>query len=104
MKPLVCALIFLIIYCEFSDENVQGPPETTETEGNKKTTEDDDEDTKEYIASIEDRDGTTAIRIEPAPDFTNERENVKGMLFIYKNQILSIYCLQNDIILLIIII
>lgn len=77
MKCLVVLLLFFIICCEFSDENLQGPPDKTEE--NKKSNEDEDETVStEFVASIEDVEGTTAIRIEPAPDLTNERENVKG--------------------------
>lgn len=78
MKYLIVFLLCFIICCEFSDENLQGPPAAQDE--NKESSEDDEDTiTKEFIASVEERDGATAIRIEPAPDLTNEKENVKGM-------------------------
>lgn len=97
MKYLLLLLFFFIICCEFSDENLQGPLAGISEDENINSNDDDDgeEDTnpKKYIASIEeDQDGATAIRIEPAPDFTNERENVKGLL-----TFLLIYFVMNCI-------
>lgn len=92
MRFLLLLLFFFLICCEFSDENLQGPPEVTEDE---KKSDDDDEETitKEYIASInQDPDGGTAIRIEPAQDFSNEKDDVKGMYFFYILLVFLINC------------
>lgn len=76
MRSQLILLLLTLICCEFSDENLQGPPETPESKSKK--TDDKDSDQKQFVASIEDRDGATAIRIESAPDLTNEREQAKG--------------------------
>lgn len=78
MRCLLLWLFFFLICCEFSDENLQGPPDVQD---DKKSNDDDDETvTNEFIASIDqDQDGGTAIRIESAQDFANEKEDVKGL-------------------------
>lgn len=78
MRRLLLLLFFFLICCEFSDENLQGPPDVQD---DKKSNDDDEETvTKEFIASIDqDQDGGTAIRIESAQDFANEKEDVKGL-------------------------
>ncbi|CAG9854135.1 unnamed protein product [Phyllotreta striolata] len=64
-------LFVMLICCEFSDENLQNP---TVNDQKKKDSDRGDTDEKtEFIATIEARDGATAIRIEPAPDLTNEK-------------------------------
>ncbi|XP_030753370.1 protein sel-1 homolog 1 [Sitophilus oryzae] len=77
---LLLVLFLALVCCEFSEESVQGPPEF------KKSTESDEETSEstktepqreQFVASIEERDGTTAIRIEPAPDLTKQKENEK---------------------------
>lgn len=77
MKCLFIFLFLMIICCEFSDENLQGPPET-ETQNKKTQDNEEKSESKEFVSSIEDTGGATAIRIEPAPDLTNEREQPKG--------------------------
>lgn len=70
------SIFLILICCEFSDENLQGP---TEEKKNKDDSKENEAPKKlEFIASIEERDGATAIRIEPAPDLSNERDNKKG--------------------------
>lgn len=84
MRCLLLLLFFFIICCEFSDENLQGPPDVQDE---KKSNDDDEETvTKEFIASIDqDEEGGTAIRIDSAQDFANEKEDIKGL---YKKWIL----------------
>lgn len=87
MQSQFIFILIALICCEFSDENLQGPPETTESRNKK----DKDDNQKQFIASIEDRDGATAIRIEPAPDLTNEREQPKGeYIIVFHSQTLKI--------------
>ncbi|KAJ8936611.1 hypothetical protein NQ314_012226 [Rhamnusium bicolor] len=54
-----------LLCCEFSDESLQGPPEKTNKEVGKDADKDDKRSSKksEFIASIEDRDGATAIAL-----------------------------------------
>uniref|UniRef100_A0A6P7G3Y7 Protein sel-1 homolog 1 n=1 Tax=Diabrotica virgifera virgifera TaxID=50390 RepID=A0A6P7G3Y7_DIAVI len=71
-------LFLMLICCEFSDETLQGPSEVSEKKSKDSKSENETPKKREFIASIEERDGATAIRIEPAPDLTNERERQKG--------------------------
>ncbi|XP_060521129.1 protein sel-1 homolog 1 [Cylas formicarius] len=83
---LICVMIMC---CEFTEETAKGPPEKKKDESEEVQTEEDSTyyESKEFVASIEDRDGTTAIRIEPAPDLTKEQDKQKEALdFIMLNQ------------------
>ncbi|XP_057663666.1 protein sel-1 homolog 1 isoform X1 [Diorhabda carinulata] len=73
-KYRLLSLFLILICCEFSDENLQGP-----TEDKKNKNENESPKKMEFVASIEERDGATAIRIEQAPDLTNEREQKKEL-------------------------
>lgn len=77
MRYKILLLFLTLICCEFSDESLQGPPEKKD----KKNDEGVEEETSkkgEFIGSIEDEDGATTIRIESAPDLTNERDHHKS--------------------------
>lgn len=67
-------LFLMLICCEFSDESVQRPDlQEKKTKGTDNHN--DVQEKREFIASIEERDGATAIRIEPAPDLSNEKHS-----------------------------
>ncbi|KAK5648528.1 hypothetical protein RI129_003420 [Pyrocoelia pectoralis] len=58
-------VFLIIILCELSQETVTGPPE-------KKKDSDTEESNDEFISSIKDSDGASALKIVSAPDLTKE--------------------------------
>ncbi|GJQ80750.1 hypothetical protein Trydic_g9342 [Trypoxylus dichotomus] len=71
-------LSIVILACEFSEENLQGPPYETKKSDDSS---DEDENSEEFIASIEDaEDGAMALKIVAAPDLSKENEKRKGEL------------------------
>lgn len=84
MRYKIVLLFITLICCEFSDESLQGPPERN----NKKNDEYTEEETskkEEFVGSVEDEDGATTIRIESAPDLSNERDHHKSKLHFYRS-------------------
>ncbi|KAK9747399.1 hypothetical protein QE152_g5344 [Popillia japonica] len=75
-------LSIVILACEFSEENLQGPPyETKKSDDSSDSDEENNSD--EFIASIEDtEDGATALKIVAAPDLSKENEKRKGLMFL----------------------
>ncbi|KAK4884553.1 hypothetical protein RN001_000824 [Aquatica leii] len=68
MRYKTFLLIFLTIPCyKLSEGSLEGPP----SEKKKKV---EDEDGKEFISSIKDTDGGSALKIVPAPDLSKERD------------------------------
>lgn len=76
MRVKIYVFIFLMLLCcEFSDENLQGPPENRK----KQSTSESESDKDEFVASVEDDDENNALKIVPAPDLTKEKERKKGI-------------------------
>ncbi|KAJ8977951.1 hypothetical protein NQ317_008142 [Molorchus minor] len=84
MRYKVFLLVFLtILCCEFSDESLQGPPEKTDRKNNDAEEDETNSKKSDFIASIEDGEGATAIRVEVAPDLGNEREQHREAVDIF---------------------
>lgn len=80
MRVKIYVFIFLMLLCcEFSDENLQGPPENRK----KQSTSESESDKDEFIASVEDDDENNALKIVAAPDLTKEKERKKG-IFVWR--------------------
>lgn len=72
-------LSIIILSCEFSEENLQGPPYETKKSDDSGDS-DEESNSEEFIASIEDtEDGATALKIVAAPDLSKENEKRKGL-------------------------
>lgn len=64
-------VFLLIVFCELSQETVTGPPE-------KKKDSDSEESKDEFISSIRDGDGASALKIVSAPDLSKEGGSQKS--------------------------
>lgn len=74
MRYKILFLLFTILYCEFIDGALEGPP------SKEKDDDDNEESTEEFIASIKDEDGSSALKIVSAPDLSKEHEKNRGMV------------------------
>ena len=75
---LLIFLFLCLLCCEFSEEDLQGPPDKAKSE-NK-----DDEKTEgDFVSSVEDDDDAPALKVVPAPDLTKERERRKGKVTVH---------------------
>lgn len=72
MKLIVFVFI-AILCCEFSEENLQGPPAETKREKNSE-----DDDFTSSVEEEEEDDKTVSLKIVSAPDLTQDREKRKG--------------------------
>ncbi|XP_068893612.1 protein sel-1 homolog 1 isoform X3 [Tenebrio molitor] len=71
---LLIFLFLCLLCCEFSEEDLQGPPDKPKNDKNK---DQDESAQEEFASSAEDEDGAAALKIVPAPDLTKERDRRK---------------------------
>lgn len=83
-RRLSVLLLIVLLCCEFSEELAQGPPDDKKKgdDSNDASRESKTESQKELIATVQNRDGNTEIRIEPVPDRTKDKDTAKGNFFI----------------------
>lgn len=73
-------LSIVILACEFSEENLQGPPHEVKKNSDDSSDSEEENNSQEFIATVEDtEDGATALKIVAAPDLTKENEKRKGL-------------------------
>lgn len=73
---VVVFLLIIVLCCEFSEESLQGPPaEQKRKDGDDEAEKDKSE---EFISSIKDEEGASALKVVSAPDLTKESEYKKG--------------------------
>ncbi|KAJ3638418.1 hypothetical protein MTP99_001784 [Tenebrio molitor] len=77
---LLIFLFLCLLCCEFSEEDLQGPPDKPKNDKNK---DQDESAQEEFASSAEDEDGAAALKIVPAPDLTKERDRRKGEVTVH---------------------
>lgn len=72
MRPFLCSfLLVVLICCEFSEENLQGPP-------SKNKNKDREEDKDDIVSKADDLNEYGGLKVVPAPDLSQEKERNKG--------------------------